>query len=611
MTNFISIDIEGFGSVVEPITYSLNQNAISVITGDNGVGKTRITNALVWCLFGKTLQKLTRVEPYEWLKGKNYKGTRVTVHFQMGNDHYSIDRFKNYKGKVGGVKGGNRVVVLKNKVESSIKNVKTINNEIEDILGIKYEVFINTIVFGQKLSKIITEKGPKQKEIFESAFEVSYLTKAKDLASKKATAIGDEYREKLGKAESLSKLLANTQSHLESVTKLNKAITKSYNSNKHRLKQEIAHLRERVKSGQAIVSKLDKAIFRRGELEIQMHNLQNHLQKRTRAIEDDRHELDKVSKNLIYSLSINRKDLDYSSNPDNSTCKVCGQSLPDKTEEFRLDRVATLEKDRKALERKLKENSKQIQALPGTEEIESITLELSKVSSEYRELDKTITILEVKNPRNLQPKITKKLKELKTLHNEVEPIEPIIEKITRLKASKKKAERKVEKLEKSLEVYKWLVNDPLSNKGIKNYIFHTMMEQVNSELLKYGNHWGYGIRFSIDLESANKVFYSEISTERGVINYDDLSGGEQQVIDVCVAFAMHDVFIKKLNCNILILDEIFEHLDKKNISLIEELIMIKARGKNIHIITHNKDFKPQGSVIVGIHKDSHGYTKLT
>ena len=54
MIKFETIEIQGFGSIIEPLIYNLGDVGINIIAGKNGSGKSTIVAALFWVLFGKS-----------------------------------------------------------------------------------------------------------------------------------------------------------------------------------------------------------------------------------------------------------------------------------------------------------------------------------------------------------------------------------------------------------------------------------------------------------------------------------------------------------------------------------------------------------------------------
>src|SRR5690606_27058510 len=146
---------------------------------------------------------------------------------------------------------------------------------------------------------------------------------------------------------------------------------------------------------------------------------------------------------------------------------------------------------------------------------------------------------------------------------------------------KEAIEEKHFRIEKQLKLHKWLIDDPLSNKGLKAFIFQALLQNVNEQLKKYGKYLGYYIEFSIDLESGNRNFEAVVYSNDQIRMYEDLSGGQKQLVDVCLAFAIHDTITETKDLNILLMDEVFESLDADNIELVSELIQHKAKDTSI------------------------------
>ena len=74
--------------------------------------------------------------------------------------------------------------------------------------------------------------------------------------------------------------------------------------------------------------------------------------------------------------------------------------------------------------------------------------------------------------------------------------------------------------------------------------------------------------------------------------FDSLSGGEKQRCDLILQFAIRDLLQTYLgySSNILVLDEIFDNLDKQATTKIIDLITEKLKDiESIFIISHHAD----------------------
>ena len=144
---------------------------------------------------------------------------------------------------------------------------------------------------------------------------------------------------------------------------------------------------------------------------------------------------------------------------------------------------------------------------------------------------------------------------------------------------------------KSLATYKdyqWLLDDPLSNKGIKAYLFDSCLSLLNDTLDSYVSILGFKIEFIVDLESARKDFVTNIYREDKIIEYDELSGGEKQLVNVAMALAMNEILTVSQGFNIAFLDEVFESLSSDNIELVVQLLDRVFVNKTLFLITHQE-----------------------
>ena len=76
--------------------------------------------------------------------------------------------------------------------------------------------------------------------------------------------------------------------------------------------------------------------------------------------------------------------------------------------------------------------------------------------------------------------------------------------------------------------------------------------------------------------------------------YENLSSGERQKVDIVVQFALRDMLCKFSNfsSNILVLDEIFDGLDSVGCERVIKLLSTKLNDvDNVYIVTHRSDLE--------------------
>lgn len=70
--------------------------------------------------------------------------------------------------------------------------------------------------------------------------------------------------------------------------------------------------------------------------------------------------------------------------------------------------------------------------------------------------------------------------------------------------------------------------------------------------------------------------------------YEELSGGQKQLVNLAMAFAMNEVMTESKGVNIAFLDEIFESLSSDNIEVVINLIKKIYNNRTLFLITHQE-----------------------
>ena len=112
---FDYINIEGFRSIVNFLTFNLNKPGLNLIKGVNGAGKTSIFEALIWVLYGTNLKESNNDKLPSWPENRTsqWLGTRVSLTFHKDSSTFCVIRHIAYKGLTEGVKGEDYLMLLK------------------------------------------------------------------------------------------------------------------------------------------------------------------------------------------------------------------------------------------------------------------------------------------------------------------------------------------------------------------------------------------------------------------------------------------------------------------------------------------------------------------
>lgn len=546
MLKFIRILIEGFASYEGYNELDLCPNSAVVIKAPNGSGKSTIFSSLVWCLYGKTIKGVSDVNTKKKYRTKEYKGTKVTTYFQKDGDVYMVTRCQNYTGNLeDGTKGRDRLQIIKNAEVVDIKSKPRLQEYLVQELGLSYPLFMNSIMFGQGMKKLIQETNSDKKKIFEEVFNLNYLNIAKNIAQKGKSQIHgqvelcrSEYNSINREYESCRETYLELKESEEAFDKKRNKDIKEKQGNIRSLEKEIRYKKDGLGSLKLV------------EDEIQANKLQEKaLKEKLEAARNISNQpLEDVIDNIILLLEKNKV-------------------------KKALQKVKTIKKAYSDIERYSDERDKVLNILSKLRtkerEVQRAKYILDNLTSKLKEAKRELARLESNTDQKVNsPKYKKKAKSLKI----------------KLKEQKAILEQK----EKELEDYEWLLNDPLSNKGIKAFLFDSCLGQLNDTLEKYAEVLGFRISFEVDLESTKKDFVTLIEMDGEIYDYDELSGGQQQLCNVAMAFAMNESLTASKDINIAFLDEVFESLSMDNVEIVIGLIKKTFEEKVLFLITHHE-----------------------
>ena len=543
MIQFNNIIVEGFCSIGE-LEYNLSNNQLVVIRGRNGSGKTTFLSAITWVLFGKINKDINSVIPWQGIRQKNFKGTKVQIFFKKDNVVYSVIRCKSYKGDVLGSKGNDRLILLIDNEQVKQKSKPEIQREIEKHLGLSYQIFQNSIMFGQGMKKIISESGSDKKKLFEDILDIDYINKAKEIAQSR-------FKELSASIDKLNYRLESTRSSLNSAKNTNNLLKDS----EDKFKKEIAAEKNKVKGR---ITELQEQYEKINFNQVALTKATSELSSLKKSFE----ELSEENSLLNKSLSLSKIS---------STIRKAITNIHDNTDKSKsilinllnsLDRVDELPN----IKRDLVESMNSVSAVIRTEK----SHKSEKSNIEYL----------IKGHKDRLKDLSKK-----------KFIDKSDKSKSKLDLSKLREKLKSEKLElqalkKDLENYEWLIKDPLGNKGIKSFLIESSLDSLNKTLNKYSDILGFSISFGIDLNSTKRDFFTTIILDGNYVDYEELSGGQKQLVNLTMALAMNESCISSKGLNLLFLDEIFESLDSENIEIVIELLKSISNGKVLYIITH-------------------------
>ena len=176
-------------------------------------------------------------------------------------------------------------------------------------------------------------------------------------------------------------------------------------------------------------------------------------------------------------------------------------------------------------------------------------------------------------------------KEIKTEQDKDINIEEI--KLEKYKTDLSQLLSEKEELQTDL-VYNESVFELLKDGGVKSKIIKYYLPHINAYINKFLTSMDFFAQFNLD-----ENFNEEIkSRNRDMFSYENFSEGEKMRIDLSLLLAWREIARAKnsINCNLLILDEVFDSsLDSGGIEELMKIINAIGNSSNIFIISHKSD----------------------
>jgi len=602
---FQTLKIQGFAGIQDYTVVKLNDPGLTVITGPNGSTKTTRFSALAWCLYGKPLKPGSSIETWEHVRKEGYQGTMVSVSFYRAGAKYKITRCKDYSGLVGEVKGANRLVVEKNGTIAwpLLKDKRDIQAAITELPGFSLDLFINSIIFPQKVTRFIENKGPERKRLFEEAFRMLWLNKALDIAKARER----EAFTRLSVAEKELKTSQDSIDGLKSMLDTVKQDKLNFEAEKAQSLTNIQKTIQELEAKSALTqAKVDPIFSMERSLKAAKEEiLRNpiYIDQKTISLN-----LNKVmgekgqTQALIRSLEGQLKRLGAKGS---YVCPTCNQPVNSKTHKSHL----TAAQDSLAENQKTLENLKpRVEALLlQDKQASDLGAELKGIEGKLRDLTKELTEA---TQHNLE--IAGAKGRVEELQNQWETLNkseyrdtsaPIRAKFLSQKQSHKQFTKRVKRAKREYDLVNWVISNPLSPNGIKAYMFNRLIGLVNQQLIRLEKFTGFGVELVVEGSGVRKNIEAIVSRRGFPVAYPDLSGGEAGLVNVMIALAIGEVVTLEQWVNIRVFDEVFGGLDPENVDTVAAMLTHSNSSISLFVITHEKTFDPPNSTRIILGRD--------
>ena len=597
---YAELDLDNQGFVrIDGINNSLIDGATS-----NGAGKTSCFEAIMWCLQGETIRKSKQVTN---INGDD--GAYVELDFTADGTDYKLIRTKDHS------KYKTNLKIFINGEDKSGKGIRDSEQYLTQYLPeLSAQMISSVIILGQGLPMRFTNNTPAgRKEVLESLSQSDFMI--------------EDLKAKLLKRKSVLQDTLNNLNLEQARCQTEKALIQNIiTQTEHQLKnlvvpdvKKLAEIQINIDNLNRVLSENEK---QQGIYEQTLYTLMNKSREyqdaklaEIKAIPND-NELNAKEYSLSNEIKI-YKNIIAEKEKVTDVCPTCGQKIegvviPDTSQErikceslcaelanvknahikFSND-VDRLRKDIDEKYCKLnKENDENISKIKDLiklyqKEIAEVSLNLSELKAKEQSISYAIDTYE-NNKVEFENRITEKTNRLNELtsnelHNQNE-IDLIKQKID--------IDNKI---------------DIALKRDFRGYLLTNVIDFINSKVNYYCKYFieNGDIKFTQSGNAINVIFNGK--------DYECLSGGERQKIDIIIQLALRDMMCTFMNfsSNILVLDEITDFMDNQGSNkLINTISSLIQDVSSIFFVTHHTELNLPYDKIITVIKDKTGISKL-
>lgn len=582
----------------------------------NGSGKSSTLTTITYSLFGQTPYGLKADDVINRKVGDNMS---VILHFEVDGTPYRVERYRKHR------KHKNKVRLFQGDTEITGKSAKDTDSKVQELFGIDYPTYTNSILQGQGEMEVFTKATDKgKKEILENITNISVYKKAQEVAKEKASS-------ETTKLSSLRATLNTLNTKLENLDALDETDRNNYTYTSNMIKETETKLEHASSSLEQFesTSPLSTLEERKNLLEaIEMPEVSSQESSEETALKEKINTTQQTGNSVTNQVQnmvsdIHKKKKEQEGLDTQTNCSYCGAPLDASHAEKEYKRLeeeignltATVASTKDMFDNQftpmLDMMKSELQQLMD-ERYESIKESQREYQYAQQELSQIYQQINQYNQQvyNYQSEISSLEASLESLNKVPKPVprdkerEELNEEIEQLNIDLLATTNKQEQYENAVKIF--------SNSGIRSIVLDLVTPYLNERANKYlATLSGSDIEILFTTQVQNKdgsladKFDVQIINASGGDSYKSNSEGEKRRIDLAISFAIQDLVLSKTNLktNIAMYDECFEGLDEVGCENV--ITILKERQEQlgtIFVITHNKHLASLFESVITVEK---------
>ena len=525
----------------------LRRHNNTLVSGDNGAGKSTMLDALTFALFGKSFRGINIPQLPNSI---NNKDCEVEITFSVGKNEYRV--LRSLKPKKFEIYKNNELLDQSAKSKDYQKILE------EQILKMTYKSFCQVVILGSSnYVPFMQLSASDRRSVVENLLDIDIFSVMNGLVKGKAQLTKDQIKD-------IEYKIILTKNKAEEKEKLINSLEKKSSASIEKYKKEIEVSKESI-------SKLESSIA----------CIQKEVDELFLSIPDK----DETSTNLIQSESeitqLNKKIKNIQKSvkfyEDNDSCPTCKQDI----QQHHKESVhAEKEQERSIIDKEIEQLTEQVKTT------EDRLTTINSVLSDIQEKEKQISSKQSEISALFQY-VSKMEQSVTSVLSETTEVQEVKSELTKLAIVGRDFVDERKDLIDDRHYYN-IASLLLKDSGIKSKIIKHYLPIMNRLINKYLLDMDFFCQFNLD-ENFNETIKSR---HRDEFTYHSFSEGERLRIDLSLLLAWREVARLKnsVNCNLLILDEVFDSsLDGVGTEEFLKLLTQFGDRANIFVISHKSD----------------------
>ena len=528
-------------------TLELTRHDNTLVSGDNGAGKSTILDALTFALFGRSFRGINiPLLP----NSINEKDCEVEIKFSIGQDEYKVVR---------GLKPKKFEIHKNGDMLPQDARAQDYQKILEDqILKMTFKSFCQVVILGSSnYVPFMKLTAADRRAVVENLLDIDVFSVMNNLVRARFQMVKEYIKDIDYKIEIAKSKIDEKQKLINTLKKKSTDSIENYKSEISTSHGQISELQGEIKKQQDNITHLLEKISDKDEVPrrlLKMEGLEHQLNNKIKSIE----------KNIKFYK-------------ENDTCPSCKQDI---NEHHKENIFEDKEKERKEIEDGIVDLTENIKTTG--ERLNDINVTLQTINNTEVEINEKQN--RINSSLQYIDKIQKNIEEILSEGTEVQETKDELNQL--IGEGKEHVEKRKELIED--KHYYGIASTLLKDSGIKAKIIKHYLPIMNRLINKYLSDMDFFCQFNLDENFIETIK----SRHRDDFTYYNFSEGERLRIDLSLLLAWREIARLKnsVNCNLLILDEVFDSsLDSVGTEEFLKLLTTFGNRANIFVISHKSD----------------------